>query len=65
MQHSDLYLISLLEVGFYFFTYSAVRLVQPNTEELISQPLWGLFNIQLLFEDRMRSPKLAELVVKR
>ena len=37
--------------------YSLVRLVVPNTEELISQPLVGLSKIRLLFQDGMRSPE--------
>ena len=37
--------------------YSLVRLVRPNTEELISRPLEGLLKIRLLFQDGMRSPE--------
>ena len=37
--------------------YSLVRLVVPNTEELISWPLLGLFKIHFLFQDDMRSPE--------
>ena len=36
--------------------YSLVRLVWPNTEELISQPFMGLSKIRLLLQDSM-SPK--------
>ena len=35
--------------------YSLVRLVVPNTKELIPRPLEGLLKIRLLFQDGMRS----------
>ena len=38
-------------------TYSLVRLVWPNTEELISRPFMGLWKIRLLPQDRMRTKK--------
>ena len=38
-------------------SYSLVRLVRPNTEELISRPLVGLSKIRLLFQDGTRSPE--------
>ena len=41
-------------------TYSLVRQVWPNTEELISQLLTGLYKIWLLLQDRMRTKNLRE-----
>ena len=35
--------------------YSLVRLVQPNTEMLISQPFTGLYKIRLLLQDCLTS----------
>ena len=35
--------------------YSLVRLVRPNTEELISRPFLGLLKIRWLLQDRMRT----------
>ena len=35
--------------------YSLVRLVWPNTEELISRPFMGLLKIRWLLQDRMRT----------
>ena len=37
--------------------YSLMRLVMPNTEELIFQLLEGLLKIWLLFQDGLRSPE--------
>ena len=39
----------------YICIYSLVRLVWPNTEELISRPFAGLYKIRLLLRDRMRT----------
>ena len=36
-------------------TYSVVRLVRPNTEELISRPFFGLLKICWLLQDRRRT----------
>ena len=36
-------------------TYSLVRLVLPNTEELISRPFTGLYKIRLLLQDCLTS----------
>ena len=38
--------------------YSLMRLVLPNTEELISRPFMGLYKIRLLLRDRMRTKNL-------
>ena len=38
--------------------YSLVRLVWQNTEELISWPFEGLYKIQLLLQDRMKTKNL-------
>ena len=37
------------------FLYSLVRLVRPNTEELISRPFMGLLKIRWLLQDCMRT----------
>ena len=39
----------------YLMGYSLVRLVRPNTEELISRPFMGLLKIRWLLQDRMRT----------
>ena len=43
---------------FWVETYSLVRLVWQNTEELISRPFTGLYKIRLLLRDRMRTKNL-------
>ena len=50
-------LISLFSCASISSTYSLVRLVWPNTEELISRPFMGLSKIRLLLQDSILSPK--------
>ena len=52
------YFARVLSTGFPF-VYSLVRLVWPNTEELISRPFEGLQKIRLLSQDGMGSPEFG------